>query len=156
MAKAGDQPFQREAPLTKANAVPLGQALRPADLLLRAWVGGKDLAVDVTVSHPLQAAQQPWSADKARGYLASVERRKVAKYKEACKLEGWEFSGAAFDTWGGAGPGAKQVLFKLLKRAVGGVPVELRPLRTQEHRQHLSLSLMRQVWKLLGAKNALA
>ena len=98
MAQAGDQPFHREAPLTRANAVPHGQALRPADLLLRAWVGGKDLAVDVTVSHPLQAAQQPWSADKARGFLASVERRKVAKYKDACKLEGWEFSGAAFDT----------------------------------------------------------
>ena len=156
MAQAGDQPFQREAQLAKRNAVPHGQPLRPADLLFRAWVGGKDMAVDVTISHPLQASQHPWTAEKARGYLASVEKRKVAKYKEACAQEGWEFSGAAFDTWGGVGPGAKQVLFKLLKRAVGGVPLELRPLRTQEHRQHLSLSLMRQVWKLLGAKNDFA
>ena len=156
MAQAGDQPFQREAPLLTQNRMPQGRPLRPADLLLKAWCGGKDLAVDVTISHPLQAAQQPWSAEKARGYLAMVERRKVTKYKEACTQEGWDFMGAAFDTWGGAGPGAKQVLFKLLKRAVGGVPLELRPLRTQEHKQLLSLSLMRQVWKLLGAKYALA
>ena len=156
MAQAGDQPFHREAPLLKQSLVPQGRPLRPADLLLRAWNGGRDLAVDVTISHPLQAAQQPWTAEKARGYLAMVEKRKVTKYKDACTLEGWDFTGAAFDTWGGVGPGAKQVLFKLLKRAVGGVPVELRALRTQEHKQHLSLSLMRQVWKLLAAKYALA
>ena len=156
MAQAGDQPFLREAPLLKQALVPQGRPLRPADLLLRAWQGGKDLAVDVTISHPLQAAQQPWSAEKARGYLAMVEKRKLAKYKEACALEGWDFVGAAFDTWGGVGPGAKQILFKLLKRAVGGVPVELRALHSQEHKQQLSLSLMRQVWKLLAAKYALA
>ena len=146
----------REVPLNKANCVPNGNALRPAGLLLRAWQGGKDLAVDVTVSHPLQLSQQPWTAAKAKGYLSSVEKKKVAKYSKACQLEGWEFTGAAFDTWGGVGPGARQVLFKLLRRAVGGVPSELKALRTQEHKQHLSLSLMRQVWKLLSAKNTFA
>ena len=54
---------------------------------------------------------------------------------------------------GGVGPGARALLYKLLRRAVGGVPVKLRALRTQEHPQHLSLALMRQVWRLLGAKH---
>ena len=32
-------------------------------------------------------------------------------------------------------------------------PVELQSLRRAEHRQHLSLALMRQVWRLLNQKN---
>ena len=156
MAQAGDQPFMREVQLARANAVPNGPSLRPADLLLKTWQGGKDLAVDITISHPLQISQQPWTAAKAKGYLSTVEKKKMAKYGEACRLEGWDFTGAAFDTWGGVGPGAKQLLFKLLRRAVGGVPTELRALRAQEHKQHLSLALMRQVWKLLSAKNSFA
>ena len=54
---------------------------------------------------------------------------------------------------GGMGPHAKDLLYHLLKRAVGGVPAELRQLRINEHKQRLSLALMRQVWKLLSAKN---
>ena len=155
MAQAGDQPFMREAPLHKQNALSSRAALRPADILLRAWQGGKDLAVDVTVFHPLQAAQQPWTAEKAKGYLTMVERRKLAKYDTACSSEGLAFLGQR-STCGGMGLGARAVLHKLLRRAVGGVPLELRALRTQEHRQHLSLALMRQVWRLLRAKNTFA
>ena len=153
MAQAGDQPFRREAALTRSNEHPAGEALRPADLLLRAWQGGQDTAVDFTISHPLQQNQRPWSGAKAQGFVALQEKRKVTKYKEACRVEGWGFIGAAFDTWGGMGPGAKTLLWKMLRRAVGGVSPELRALRMQEHKQHLSLALMRQVWKLLGAKN---
>ena len=123
MAQSGDQPFLREAPLNKANNRTPGPALRPADILLRAWQGGKDHAVDVTISHPLQAAQVPWTAAKAKSFLAMVEKRKVAKYEAACSMEGWAFSGAAFDTSGGTGPGARQILWKLLIRAVGAVPL---------------------------------
>ena len=54
---------------------------------------------------------------------------------------------------GGMGSQAKDLMLRLLKRAVGGVPAELRQLRISEHRQRLSLALMRQVWKLLSAKN---
>ena len=154
MSMAGDQPFLREVPLPKANGLPQREALRPADILLRAWQGGQDTAVDVTISHSLQLAQRPWTAEKAKAFLAQTEKRKTSKYAKACEAEGWGFIGAAFDAWGGAGPGAKALLYKLLRRAVGGVDPELRAMRRQEHQQHLSLSLMRQVLKLLtGKKN---
>ena len=91
---------------------------------------------------------------KADAFLKAVEAKKTAKYKEACALEGWTFAPAVFDSWGGQGPSTKDVLFRLVRRAVGGAPPELRAARIAEQRQMLSISLMRQVWKLLSAKNS--
>ena len=157
MAQAGDLSFGREVSLTKscANeaAGSLQPAIRPADLLLKAWQGGKDVAVDFTIVHALQQNQKPWSKQKANAFLKSTEARKITKYHDACEKEGWLFMPSAFDTWGGMGPKAKEVLFKMLGRAVGGVPAELKALKKCEHRQHLSLALMRQIWRLLAAKN---
>ena len=88
MAQAGGQPFVREAPLTKENRETQGAALRPADLLFRAWQGGKDTAVDVTVVHPLQAREIPWTKEKAAAFLKQAETRKVStKYRVACDQE---------------------------------------------------------------------
>ena len=153
MAQAGDQPYKREVALSTHNATSSGQALRPADLLLVAWQGGIDTAVDFTISHPLQTSQKPWSAEKAQTFVSTQETQKRTKYAEPCRAQGWNFTPAAFDTWGGMGSGAKGILTKLLKRAVASTPLELRAPRTQELKQHLSLALMRQVWRLLAAKN---
>ena len=153
MAQAGGQPFIREAPMSKTNAETQGPARRPADILLRAWQGGQDTAVDVTVVHPLQVAQLPWTRMKAESFLKQAESRKVTNNESACKKEGWAFIPAAFDTWGGMGPKAKDVFHRLLARSVASTPMELQAARKGEHRQHLSLALMRQVWKLLSAKN---
>ena len=35
-----------------------GSALRPADLLVASWSGGRDTAVDVTVCHAWQSGEQ--------------------------------------------------------------------------------------------------
>ena len=156
IAQVGGQPFVREAPMPRSSPeAQHGPALRPADILLRAWQGGKDTAVDVTIKHPLQAAQAPWTKARAAAFLRQVEHQKEVKYAEACKKEGWAFCPAAFDTWGGVGPKAKDLLHKLLKRATGTLAPELQGARTAELRQLLSLSLMRQVWRLLSAKNRL-
>ena len=155
MAQAGGQPFVREAPLTKTNRDIQGAALRPADLLLRALQGGVDTAVDVTVVHPLQAREMPWTKEKADAFLKQAETRKTNKYRAACEQQGWAFVPAAFDSWGGVGPKAKDLLAKLLARSTGAVPLELKPLVAMEHRQRLSLALMRLVWKLLSAKGRL-
>ena len=155
IAQAGGQPFVREAPLTDASTNLRGPALRPADILLRAWQGGKDTAVDVTIRHPLQSAELPWSGQKAASFLKATEKAKESKYKAVCQSEGWSFSPAAFDTWGGLGPQAKDLLHKLIARATGTLPPELKPLRVVELRQLVSLALMRQVWRLLLLKNRL-
>jgi len=36
-----------------------GDGRRPADVLLRAWDGGRDLAVDLTIVHPNPASGRP-------------------------------------------------------------------------------------------------
>ena len=61
---------QREAPLSRHNSgLSLPQQLRPADKLLSCWQHSRDLAMDVTISHPAQRSEQPYNADKARGFL---------------------------------------------------------------------------------------
>ena len=42
-----------------------GNDRRPADVLIRNWVGGKDAALDVTVVTPLQDATMPAAANTA-------------------------------------------------------------------------------------------
>ena len=88
MAQAGGQPFVREAPLTKANGEAQGAALRPADLLLRSWQGGLDTAVDVTVVHPLQVREMPWTLEKADAFLKQTEPWKVNKYRVSLREGG--------------------------------------------------------------------
>ena len=74
-------------------------------------------------------------------------------YRVASEKEGCLFTPAGFNTWGGVGTKAKEVLAKLMARAVAAVSTELQPLRRAELRQNLGVSLMRQVWKLLMVKN---
>ena len=97
IAQSGGQPFVREAPLTDASAGARGPALRPADILLRAWQGGKDTAVDVTIRHTLQSSEAPWTAAKAEAFLKATEKAKEAKYLTVCRHEGWAFAPAACD-----------------------------------------------------------
>ena len=100
---------------------PAGPCLRPADVLLRAWLGGKDTAVDVTVRHPLHGAPETWTAEKATAFLRKAESQKREKFSQCCSREGWAFVPAALDTWGGVGPACKDLIAKLLSRAVGAV-----------------------------------
>ena len=43
------------APLKEERALLPGNNRRPADILLRHWCGGKDAALDVTITHPLKS-----------------------------------------------------------------------------------------------------
>ena len=56
--------------------------------------------MDVTIVHPLQVREMPWTREKAEAFLKQAETRKVNKYRVACEQEGWAFIPAAFDTWG--------------------------------------------------------
>ena len=68
---------------------------------------------------------------------------------------GMDFLSCGFRYMGGVGPQAKDLIHKLIARATGTLPPELKPLRTVELRQLVSLALMRQVWRLLLLKNRL-
>ena len=153
LSEAG-QPFAREVtiPLTAD-----GQ-LRPADLLLRAWSSGQDTAVDVTICHGWQSVERstvatPATREKWRAFLVRKEKAKKHKYDEACRRSGWAFLPMAFGTWGGMGPEAAKVTFRVLKRAAGWLEGDLRAGRQEEMRLQLGLALMRHIWSLLETKN---
>ena len=143
-------PVEREQPLTKANSrLVLQEALRPADLLLKRWANGKDVAIDVTVCHPLQKCELPWSINKGTSFLKRREDAKIAKYFDACALEGWDFLPIAFSTWGSTGPQAYTLLRRILRRAAMGTDADSRSARISEMSNRLSLSLFRQLISLL-------
>ena len=93
------------------GAQPPGQRLRPADLLLRHWESGTDVAVDLTIAHGWAQSEQARGAagelvsrERWRNFLSDRERRKHQKYDAACRRASWGFQAMALGTWGGMGP----------------------------------------------------
>jgi hypothetical protein len=91
-------PFEREVGHPDSNQ-------RPADILLKRWADGKDLAVDVTVHHPLGAGAV-CTLDGTATSMREVATRKERLYHGLCRQNDWDFCPMVFDTWGGVhGPG---------------------------------------------------
>ena len=90
---------------------------RPADILLIGWDRGRDVAIDFTVCHPTTMCAFPLSEEKARRHLAQEEHGKTSRQGPQCGAAAWGFHPAAYNPWGGQGPGAKSLLFTVTKRA---------------------------------------
>jgi hypothetical protein len=129
--------------------------LRPADLLLPTGQGGKPTAIDVTVIHGWTSAASPamQPRDNWRPFLRRKEDQKHAKYDDACAREGWNFAAMAFGTWGGMGPEGAKVLSRIVKRATASDTPEGKGAAQSLLRERIGVALLRQVWKLLGAKS---
>ena len=123
LVEAG-QPFGREVMIPE-----YAENLRPADLLLKSWLAGTDVAVNLTVSHGINShichKRKRW-----RGFLTRKERTKKEKYILPCQQAGWAFLPMAFGTWGGMGPeaGAGQSSCvagrQLADKEAGGAPAD--------------------------------
>ena len=61
---------------------------RPADILLIGWNRGRDVAVDLTFSHPLNLSCHPLSLEKAKRHLPDVEHAKKCKEGAQCTSVG--------------------------------------------------------------------
>ena len=151
LVEAG-QPFGREVNIPEG-----AENLRPADLLLKNWQAGVDVAVDLTVSHGWQTAERASTAtavtrERWRGFLTKKERAKKNKYLLPCRHAGWAFLPMAFGTWGGLGPEACKLLQRVLTRAAAWLDGSLRTRRQEELRQMLGLALMVHIGKLLDAR----
>jgi hypothetical protein len=125
---------------------------RPADILLVGWDGGSDVAVDLVVSHPLQAASWPLSADTAERHLREQEATKIRRNGGECAAAGWGCHPAAYTPWGGMGRGAASLLAEVSKRAGADGSGWAMRARAAETRQSLSLALMREVARQLDAR----
>ena len=84
---------------TKEAALPDGT--RPADALFHTWRGGKPLAVDLTVVHPLRPSEPRPTPENMRGLLNREEQAKVTKYQATCDAVGWSFAPLVLHPWGG-------------------------------------------------------
>ena len=149
LAECG-QTFSKEVALPGAPA-----DLRPADILLAGWEAGKDVAVDLTVSHGWQAAlaEGSISRERWRRFLLTKEGDKHRKYDTPCRLARWGFIPMAFGSWGGQGPEAAKLLSRIVKKAVLGQELHLQARRKHELYASFGLSLMRGTFELLASKS---
>ena len=144
------QPCEREVGLDTDNAGrTLRQQLRPADILLKGWDGGKDVAVDVTVVHPVQQSERPWNSTRAKSFLRKREEAKTKKYEEPCRKEGWGFLPMAFSTWCTPGPGADRLLGRIIRRAAAAADPSQKATRIAQLSNQVSLAIFRQVLSFL-------
>ena len=156
------QGVEKEKELPTEAQPSQGARLRPADLYLRSWESGMDVAVDLTISHGWSLTEQARGSpgdlvtrERWRSFLCSREREKHQKYDAACRSAGWSFRAMALGTWGGLGPEAAKTLNRIIKRAAGWLEGDLRASRQQEIRLHIGLTLMRHIWEMLQGKNFL-
>ena len=78
---------------------------RPADILLIGWDRGRDVAVDVQVTHPLALSCHPLSLEKAKRHLPEAEAAKQNKEGSQCLNVGCGFHLAAVSPLWKAGAG---------------------------------------------------
>ena len=129
-------------------------SLRPADILLRSFESGHNVALDLTICHGWQSSEcGVQSRERWRSFLGRKERAKHVKYDAVCAHAGLGFRAMAFGTWGGQGPEGAQLLSRLVRRATAWGTPQDRATHDFEARAAVGTCLMRHVFRLLEAKN---
>ncbi|KAL8264983.1 hypothetical protein R6Q59_023113 [Mikania micrantha] len=100
---------KKEAPVNFLSDPCKGRStLRPADILVFGWVGGKHACVDLTGVSPLVGLRD--TGFVARQAVLKAELRKIAKHEKACAENQHAFIPFAFDTFGSLAPDAATFL----------------------------------------------
>ncbi|KAJ0815419.1 hypothetical protein HanPSC8_Chr17g0797291 [Helianthus annuus] len=105
---------KKEAPVNFLTDPLEGRStLRPTDILVFGWEGGKHVCVDLTGVSPLVGL-------KDKGFVVGqvvlkAEASKVAKHEKACLENQHVFVPFAFDTFGGLAPDAVRLLNRVQK-----------------------------------------
>ena len=101
-----------------------GTDRRPADVYLPYWLGGRDTAWDVTVTHPLQGATVASAAITPGHAAAEAYARKMREGEEVCRRQGITFIPLALESlggWHGVGETEVRKLGSALARQTGQV-----------------------------------
>ena len=85
-------------------------------MYILAWANGRDAAMDVTVTSPLQSALRQKAATEAGSALTAAYDRKNRQSWEACNAEGIEFVALPVETLGGWHINALKVLTRLARQ----------------------------------------
>ena len=129
-------PHDREVAVT-------GDLSRPADVLLKEWSAGKDLAVYLTVVHPAAVSAPRPATGSAQAYLAQAARLKCQASEKKCAEVGVGFTPMIFDTWGGLHGAGRTLWAAMAAKCAGrGVP-QYQPARVGILRQGLAVAVMR-------------
>jgi len=72
---------------------------RPADILLKAWDGRRDLALDLTIVNPNPVTGRPLQGSAAT-FLKDRGEQECRESAESCGRMGVDFYPMVFDTWG--------------------------------------------------------
>ena len=130
------------APSKEGRFLLPGEGGRPANIQIPQWARGRDVAYDVTVINPLQAATVQGAAETPGHALSVAHKRKLDKSWEACHLQGIEFIPLAVESLGAWHQSAVAEIKKLgsaLSRHTG----EEESSTIARLFQRLSVSLMR-------------
>ena len=101
-----------------AKEVPIGGCRRPADIALLSFDSRGSTAIDPVVNHPLCPGHNR-TKDEARHSLKQAEEQKVRESEDLCHGNGWLFTPMGFHPWGGVGPYASAMLYKLEQQIAG-------------------------------------
>ncbi|KAJ0560661.1 putative exostosin [Helianthus annuus] len=105
---------KKEAPVNFLTDAMEGRStLRPADLLVFGWAGGKHACVDLTGISPLAGLRE--SGFVAGQTIRKAESKKVDKHAKACVDNQHAFVPFAFDTFGSLAPEAIRLLTRVQK-----------------------------------------
>ena len=127
-----------------------GSLSRPADILLPGFWRGQDVAVDITVVHPLQV-HRPYGLGSATRALDDAAREKRRAHGEACERVGVRFEPLVLDTWGGVHGTGKQVWRAIQLAATKRLRPNERTQRLGALKRSLSLAVVRTVARQLAS-----
>ena len=131
-------PHEREVAITP------GSQERPADILLKRWHNGRDLAVDLTIVHSMPASVGREAGTAARVF-SGVEAKKKRRYEAACEAQRIDFKPFVMDTFGGIHGAGRELWGALAGRCVAGRTPHTRGAELGKARQCLSVRLMESV-----------
>ena len=123
----------------------------PEDLCFRQWDADGPAMVDVTCRNPVPLGTLPPPPDCLQAWFRAQEDDKDDAYLLKCRSKGCSFIPFVLTPWGGLGPEARKLAFRLLKLALGNKRGWARTKLAERFWQKISLAVVRPVGRQLAA-----
>ena len=107
--------------------------------------------VDVTCRNPVNLGTPPPAPDMLESWFRNQEQEKIRKYVVTCRMRGYSFIPFVMTPWGGLGPAARKVAFRLLRLILGETKGWIRIQKSQQFWRKLSFAVAKPVARQLAA-----
>ena len=105
--------------------------------------------VDITCRHPTPIGQSPPAVDSLSSWFLAQEQDKDNLYLAKCRTRGYSFAAFVVTPWGGLGPEARKIIFRLHKLALGNKRGWARTRLSTQFWQKISMAVARPVARQL-------